>query len=445
MFRYILTGIVILCSPVFGEELPGEGTQETNRIGFYSGKVFIEASQGRSFLISGSFVDSLNEHNASTIPLWSNLFSAGVYSYSQSQENRPRISSMDSYRIQMGTGLTNSIAIVSGIDVRTYTAHGYSRTGINSSLFMYLIRNRISNWNQAALAADSLNINYLLMQDRVPVLAVLSGDVGIGYHFRPNERLDFYIQGGMGQGLEYIDESRVDKAYLSGGANIYINKFFYLNPSLEHSILKIKRSNDGYILFRKPPQGILHDSRLTIGAGFGFSHLPDLPELRLFRMSQSKESDYINIYRSLRRNPDVELRVRENHLTVIFLENAIFPSGSINLIPAGKKAIERVARILAGGKDIRFTIEGHTDSVPVKSGSSLYDNQVLSEMRAVNVMRIFESLGISEEKLNYKGYADRMPRKSNSTPAGRFTNRRIEIVLDGDISGIDELKGIPPW
>ncbi len=69
-------------------------------------------------------------------------------------------------------------------------------------------------------------------------------------------------------------------------------------------------------------------------------------------------------------------------------------------------------------------VMGHTDS----TGSSDY-NKRLSERRADAVSRYFQSRDIQALRLATYGYGEDYPVASNSDPAGRSLNRRVEIAL----------------
>jgi len=55
-------------------------------------------------------------------------------------------------------------------------------------------------------------------------------------------------------------------------------------------------------------------------------------------------------------------------------EKLLFKSGSIEVDPKGASALKKLAVVLEQNPDINITIEGHTDGVPVATGSQLKDN-----------------------------------------------------------------------
>ena len=83
-----------------------------------------------------------------------------------------------------------------------------------------------------------------------------------------------------------------------------------------------------------------------------------------------------------------------------------------------------------------ITIEGHTDSKPVKGN---YTNWELSALRATHLVRyMIRKHRFPQTRLSATGYADVRPIAHNGTEHGRKLNRRIEIhVHFDDESSID--------
>jgi outer membrane protein OmpA-like peptidoglycan-associated protein len=79
---------------------------------------------------------------------------------------------------------------------------------------------------------------------------------------------------------------------------------------------------------------------------------------------------------------------------------------------------------------LNLDIEGHTDS----TGSDEL-NQKLSEQRAGSVMKYLVDQGLTDTNLTATGFGKTMPVADNSTAAGRQQNRRVEIVVSGEVIG----------
>lgn len=73
--------------------------------------------------------------------------------------------------------------------------------------------------------------------------------------------------------------------------------------------------------------------------------------------------------------------------------------------------------------DVKVEVAGHTDSI----GTDSY-NMGLSLRRANAVRDYLIGKGIAAENLTAKGYGESQPVADNQTAAGRFKNRRVELV-----------------
>ena len=93
--------------------------------------------------------------------------------------------------------------------------------------------------------------------------------------------------------------------------------------------------------------------------------------------------------------------------------------------------IEQIAEALRMPvlQKMRILIEGHTDS----TGGEAY-NQHLSERRAASVKRaLTERFGIQPQRLQTMGFGESRPVASNESESGRFRNRRVTFVNQGQM------------
>lgn len=109
---------------------------------------------------------------------------------------------------------------------------------------------------------------------------------------------------------------------------------------------------------------------------------------------------------------------------VLTLGDVLFDTNAATLKPGAALTIDRLAKFLAGSKETRILIEGHTDS----TGSDAY-NQELSERRAQAVANELRARGIDAARFNVLGRGEGFPVAANETAAGRQQNRRVEIVF----------------
>lgn len=129
---------------------------------------------------------------------------------------------------------------------------------------------------------------------------------------------------------------------------------------------------------------------------------------------------------------DIALERANARVTVAIVERVLFPSGQAQLTADGERVIDKVGAALAGVRDRRIVIEGHTDDVPIgpELRSRFASNWELSTARAtVVVKRLIEHADIPRDRLQAVGRADTDPVAANDTDAGRRLNRRIEIIL----------------
>ena len=91
--------------------------------------------------------------------------------------------------------------------------------------------------------------------------------------------------------------------------------------------------------------------------------------------------------------------------------------------PESMGVINSIYKILNDNPDLKFSVEGHTDS----DGDKVF-NQTLSENRAQSVMNMLTKMGISANRLSFKGFGESKPINSNSTPEDKANNRRVEFV-----------------
>ena len=113
----------------------------------------------------------------------------------------------------------------------------------------------------------------------------------------------------------------------------------------------------------------------------------------------------------------------------------LFDSGSASLKSEAMPVIERVALILERYAESDIEIEGHTDSVPIRT-SRFSSNNELSSARALSMFDyLVEHTTLEPAKIKHSGRGEYVPVADNSTPEGRAKNRRIEIKIYNELSG----------
>ncbi len=115
---------------------------------------------------------------------------------------------------------------------------------------------------------------------------------------------------------------------------------------------------------------------------------------------------------------------------VVNMADVLFATGKSDLRAPAREALAKLSGIVLNYPTLQLTIEGHTDSV----GSAEY-NQALSEKRADAVRDYLVSQGVDASKLSAQGLGKYHPVADNSTPGGRQKNRRVEIIVSGEVIG----------
>ena len=115
---------------------------------------------------------------------------------------------------------------------------------------------------------------------------------------------------------------------------------------------------------------------------------------------------------------------------IVNMSDVLFDTGKYTLRAGAREKLARVAGILAGHPGLQMLVEGYTDSV-----GSETSNQQLSEHRAASVRDYLTSAGIPASSVTAKGLGETLPVATNDTASGRQQNRRVELVVSGDIIG----------
>ena len=123
---------------------------------------------------------------------------------------------------------------------------------------------------------------------------------------------------------------------------------------------------------------------------------------------------------------------------VINISDVLFDTGQYTLKPLAREKLARVSGIVLAHPGLRLQAEGHTDSV----GSDAF-NQQLSEKRAMAVRDFLLQQGIAITSLGAHGLGKTMPVASNDSAAGRQLNRRVELIVAGDVIGIPLSASLP--
>lgn len=146
---------------------------------------------------------------------------------------------------------------------------------------------------------------------------------------------------------------------------------------------------------------------------------------------QKAEEDRAQVRQQLLSQFNAILQTRDTARGLIVnMSDVLFDTGKYSLKPGAREKLAKVAGIILGHPGLRIAVEGHTDSV----GSNEY-NLKLSENRANSVRAYLVTQSIDPAAVSAKGFGKTMPVADNGTAAGRQMNRRVELVVSGEILG----------
>ncbi len=115
---------------------------------------------------------------------------------------------------------------------------------------------------------------------------------------------------------------------------------------------------------------------------------------------------------------------------IVNLSDVLFDSGKSTLRSGAREKLAKISGIVLAYPDLRLAIEGNTDSV---GSDSL--NQTLSEQRAGAVRDFLADEKIPMSSMTSRGFGKTQPVATNDTPEGRQANRRVELVVSGEVIG----------
>ncbi|MGB8521377.1 MAG: OmpA family protein [Candidatus Acidiferrales bacterium] len=112
------------------------------------------------------------------------------------------------------------------------------------------------------------------------------------------------------------------------------------------------------------------------------------------------------------------------------LADVLFAFGKYDLRPPAREALAKLSGIVLGHPGLKLAVEGYTDII----GSDEV-NQTLSEKRASTVRDYLVQQGLDPASITAAGFGKSNPVASNDTNEGRQQNRRVEIIISGEVIG----------
>ena len=115
---------------------------------------------------------------------------------------------------------------------------------------------------------------------------------------------------------------------------------------------------------------------------------------------------------------------------VVNMSDVLFDSGKFTLRPLAREKLAKISGIVLAYPSLNLAVEGNTDSV----GAEIF-NQQLSERRAEGVRNYLTQQGVPASSTTATGFGKTRPIASNDTSEGRQQNRRVELIVSGEVIG----------
>jgi outer membrane protein OmpA-like peptidoglycan-associated protein len=147
--------------------------------------------------------------------------------------------------------------------------------------------------------------------------------------------------------------------------------------------------------------------------------------------AEQAEREKADLRADLMRQLNLVLETRETARgLVVNMSDVLFDTAQSTLKPGARERLMKVADILKAHPELHIAIEGHTDSV----GNTDY-NQGLSERRATSVKSFLAMQGVPPQMMSAQGFGEERPVANNESASGRQQNRRVELVVAGEVIG----------
>jgi outer membrane protein OmpA-like peptidoglycan-associated protein len=110
--------------------------------------------------------------------------------------------------------------------------------------------------------------------------------------------------------------------------------------------------------------------------------------------------------------------------------DVLFDTGKYDLRIEAREGLAKLTGIVLSHPGLALAVEGYTDNVGTDSF-----NQALSQHRANAVRDYLLQQGLEPNSVSAAGFGPTSPVAGNDTPKGRQQNRRVEIIVSGEVIG----------
>ena len=113
------------------------------------------------------------------------------------------------------------------------------------------------------------------------------------------------------------------------------------------------------------------------------------------------------------------------------ISDVLFATAKYDLRENAREALAKLSGIVASHPGLHLQIDGYTDS----TGTDAF-NLTLSENRANSVKAYLLEQGLDPSIMSSTGFGKANPVAGNDTVTGRQLNRRVEIIISGEVIGV---------
>lgn len=117
---------------------------------------------------------------------------------------------------------------------------------------------------------------------------------------------------------------------------------------------------------------------------------------------------------------EIQKQLDEKGKAILYIN---FDTDKATLKPDGKQYVDEILKLLNNKKELKLSIEGHTDN----TGEAKY-NKDLSKQRATTVLKELTDAGITPSRLQVQGFGSEKPLVNNDTESNKAKNRRVELI-----------------
>ncbi len=169
-----------------------------------------------------------------------------------------------------------------------------------------------------------------------------------------------------------------------------------------------------------------------------------LEELRKQKaVAEAAAATYRSLLQKLKSMIDagqLKVVIRDGRMLIALPNDVLFDSGRTDIKRDAQATLAKVAQVLSTIEKRRFLVAGHTDNVPIRT-ERFPSNWELSTARAVEVAKFLVAKGMRPQVLAAAGHGEYDPVAANDSAERRALNRRIEIILQPNLSELPSLEG----